>query len=79
MSTSANPARLQKEDFYTGGCAAVAGGVTTVLDEPNNTPVIEPPSRAQDEARHDPGKSLVDYGVTVALNDHNLDAPPRVR
>ena len=28
-----------KETFYTGTCAAAAGGVTTVLDMPNNSPV----------------------------------------
>jgi len=27
-----------KEDFYTGTCAAAAGGFTTVLDMPNNVP-----------------------------------------
>jgi len=28
-----------KEDFYTGTCAAASGGVTTVIDMPNNVPV----------------------------------------
>jgi len=28
-----------KEDFFTGTCAAAVGGVTTVLDMPNNVPV----------------------------------------
>ena len=28
-----------KEDFFTGTCAAASGGVTTVLDMPNNVPV----------------------------------------
>jgi len=28
-----------KEDFYTGTCAAASGGVTTVIDMPNNIPV----------------------------------------
>jgi dihydroorotase (multifunctional complex type) len=31
--------KAYKEDFYTGTAAAVAGGVTTVLDMPNNEPV----------------------------------------
>jgi len=31
--------KAYKEDFYTGTCAAVAGGITTVLDMPNNQPV----------------------------------------
>jgi len=68
------PGATQKEDFYTGGCAAVAGGVTTVLDEPNNTPVIDTPAALRMKLNTIQGKALVDYGVTVALNDHNLDA-----
>ncbi len=31
--------KAYKEDFYTGTAAAAAGGVTTVLDMPNNAPV----------------------------------------
>jgi dihydroorotase len=31
--------KAYKETFYTGTCAAAAGGVTTVLDMPNNSPV----------------------------------------
>jgi len=31
--------KAYKEDFYTGTAAAAAGGVTTVLDMPNNVPV----------------------------------------
>lgn len=31
----------EKEDYYSGTCAAIAGGFTTVLDMPNNkTPII---------------------------------------
>lgn len=31
--------KAYKEDFYTGTAAAAAGGITTVLDMPNNDPV----------------------------------------
>ncbi len=31
--------KAYKEDFYSGTAAAAAGGITTVLDMPNNTPV----------------------------------------
>jgi dihydroorotase (multifunctional complex type) len=69
-----DPGATQKEDFYTGGCAAVAGGVTTILDEPNNTPVIDTPTALRMKINTIQGKALIDYGVTVALNNHNLDA-----
>ncbi len=32
------PGSENKEDFYTGTCAALAGGYTALLDMPNNTP-----------------------------------------
>jgi dihydroorotase (multifunctional complex type) len=70
------PGAMHKEDFYTGSRAAVAGGVTTVLDEPNNTPVIDTPAALRKKLGIIRGKTLVDYGVTVALNDHNLDCIP---
>ena len=31
--------KTQKEDFYSGTASAAAGGITTVLDMPNNSPV----------------------------------------
>jgi len=35
-----DPGQTNKEDFYTGTCAALAGGFTTILDMPNNkTPI----------------------------------------
>ena len=32
------PGMEQKEDWYTGSCAAAAGGITTVFDHPNTNP-----------------------------------------
>ena len=43
------PGFTQKEDFASGTKAAAAGGVTTVLDEPNNNPVTG-------SVNHAPGK-----------------------
>ncbi len=34
------PGQEHKEDFYTGSRAALAGGVTTVLDMPNNSQLV---------------------------------------
>jgi len=73
------PGATQKEDFYTGSCAAAAGGVTTVLDEPNNTPVIDTPSAFKQKLDTIKGKALVDYDITIALNDHNLDDLPEFK
>jgi len=45
------PGFTHKEDFYTGSCAAVAGGVTTVVDEPNNNPVTSTPDALREKMR----------------------------
>jgi dihydroorotase len=55
-----------KEDWYSGSCAAAAGGVTTVVDQPNTKPpVCDERSyfRKQRAAR----KSIVDYGINAAI------------
>ncbi|TAN42912.1 MAG: dihydroorotase, partial [Candidatus Methanoperedens sp.] len=56
-----DPGMTKKEDWYTGSCAAAAGGVTTVIDHPNTIPpTIDPDSfkKKQKEAK----KSIIDYG-----------------
>ena len=55
-----------KEDWYSGSCAAAAGGVTTVIDQPNSKPpVCDERSyfRKQRAAR----KSVVDYGINAGI------------
>jgi dihydroorotase len=55
-----------KEDWYSGSCAAAAGGVTTVIDQPNTKPpVCDERSyfRKQRVAR----KSVVDYGINAGI------------
>ena len=37
-----------KEDFFTGTCSAVAGGITSVLDMPNTIPPVDSPSRLRE-------------------------------
>ena len=39
-----------KEDFYTGTCSAVAGGITSVLDMPNTVPPVNSASRLEERA-----------------------------
>lgn len=58
-----DPGLLYKEDFETGSRAAAAGGVTTVVDMPNNKPVINTVDAfvaKRDSARK---KSIVDFGL----------------
>lgn len=51
-----------KEDFYTGTAAAAAGGITTVLDMPNNDPVTMSAATLRNRVRIAKSKILVDIG-----------------
>jgi dihydroorotase len=65
-----DPGMTKKEDWYTGSCAAAAGGVTTVIDHPNTIPpTIDRDSfkKKQKEAK----KSIIDYGINAGVT-HNL-------
>ncbi|MGZ4901848.1 MAG: dihydroorotase [Halobacteriota archaeon] len=56
-----------KEDWYTGSCAAAAGGVTTVIDQPNTKPPVRDEQSLADKqavAR----KSIVDYGINAGID-----------
>lgn len=66
-----DPGATTKEDFATGTRAALAGGVTTVLDMPNNaepTTTREALERKQDIAR---AKAVCDYGLYVGGTAEN--------
>ncbi len=61
-----DPGMTKKEDWYTGSCAAAAGGVTTVIDHPNTIPpAIDPDSykKKLKEAK----KSMIDYGINAGV------------
>ncbi|VVB95226.1 Allantoinase [uncultured archaeon] len=61
-----DPGMTRKEDWYTGSCAAAAGGVTTVIDHPNTIPpAIDPDSykKKLKEAK----KSMIDYGINAGV------------
>ena len=73
------PGGEQKEDFYTGTCAALAGGVTTVFAMPNTSPAIVDRATldlALDLAQHN---TVCDYGVFLGATNTNqhlkLDNP----
>lgn len=55
------PGLDHKEDWAHGSRAAVAGGVTTVIDMPNTLPPTNTPERAWSKHRLIAGTSLVDY------------------
>ncbi len=67
------PGQSEKEDWEHGSAAAVVGGVTTVLDMPNNQPPIL--TVADLAAKRDlvAGRSYVNYGFYIGYNGQNLE------
>src|SRR5207248_1978928 len=57
-----------KEDWWHGSRAAVAGGVTTVIDMPNTVPPALDPEAVQAKAGVVAGSSLVDYRFHIGAD-----------
>lgn len=66
-----------KEDFFTGTSAAVAGGITTLLDMPNNEPVTMDSGSLKERMRDARSNILANVGFYSALPE-SLDEIHRV-
>ncbi len=61
-----DPGMTKKENWYTGSCAAAAGGVTAVFDHPNTIPPTVDPHSFK-EKRKAAKKSIIDYGINAGV------------
>ena len=68
-----------KEDFYTGTCAAAAGGYTTVLDMPNTKPPTTTPERLKERIRRAEARAVVRVGLYSGIPDKLEDIPEMAR
>lgn len=68
------PGYPHKEDFASGTAAALAGGVTTVLDMPNTDPPTATPARLVEKARLAAASAVCDVGLFVGPTTGDLDA-----
>ena len=68
------PGYTQKEDLHSGTCAALAGGVTTVLDMPNTVPPTSTPAQLQEKVRLARAKAVCDVGLFVGATVADIDA-----
>lgn len=57
------PGMTAKENWYTGSCAAAAGGITTVIDQPNTVPPTTDRRSFEQKLKLARGKSIVDFGI----------------
>jgi dihydroorotase len=62
--------KAYKEDFYTGTAAAAAGGMTTVLDMPNNDPVTMSIGTLKNRMRIAERRVLVNVGFYSEFPTH---------
>mgnify|MGYP001237229536 CR=1 FL=1 len=67
------PGGEHKEDWTTGSMAAIAGGVTTVLDMPNNNPGITSVELLEKKKKMIQGKSFVNYGLYIGATEKNIE------
>lgn len=70
------PGYEYKEDFGTGSTAAACGGVTTVLDMPNNLPFCSTPEALKEKLKMIKPKAYVDYGLVVAIVGETVEMIP---
>lgn len=56
-----------KEDFYSGTCAAAAGGFTTVLDMPNTIPPTDSCERLKEKIDAAKQKAMINIGFHAML------------
>ncbi len=63
------PGYTHKEDWRTGSRSAAAGGVTTVVDQPNTDPETVTGEAFDLKAEAAAEKSIVDYGVNAGVSE----------
>lgn len=69
-----DPGGTHKEDWYTGTCAALHGGVVTVLDMPNNTPPVVDVQTFQMKQHTAAARAVCDYGLFMGAAACNATA-----
>lgn len=73
------PGHEAKEDWTTGSKAALAGGVTTVLDMPNNDPPTIDEETLSEKRKVVAEETLVNYGFFVGATDENAEIVGKIK
>ena len=74
-----DPGQTYKEDFYSGTCAALAGGVTTVFDMPNNLEPIFTTEKMNEKMEIAKTKAVCDFGLYFGTDGRNTDEFSKVQ
>ncbi|MBM3284147.1 amidohydrolase family protein [Candidatus Gottesmanbacteria bacterium] len=73
-----DPGQISKEDFYTGTYAALAGGVTTVFDMPNNLEPIFWHDKLFEKLKIAGNKAVCDWGLYFGSDGKNIEEFPKI-
>ncbi|HEX5455767.1 MAG TPA: amidohydrolase family protein [Candidatus Saccharimonadales bacterium] len=68
-----DPGQTYKEDFYTGTSAALAGGITTVIDMPNNLQAVTTEELLNEKILSARQKTVCDIGFNFGTLGDNYD------
>ncbi len=66
------PGQTEKEDFYSGTSAALAGGFTTIIDMPNNLTPITTSERLEEKQTCAKEKIVCDIGFHFGTLGNNF-------
>lgn len=72
-----DPGQTEKEDFFTGTSAALAGGFTTVIDMPNNKTPTTTLKRLDEKIQSAKEKTVCDIGFYFGSMGDNLEEFPK--
>lgn len=74
-----DPGSPEKEDFATGGVAALAGGITTVVDMPNTSPPTITAEAFKEKQKLAAQKSLVHTYLYMGFTGDNIEEIKKVK
>ncbi len=66
------PGFTYKEDWLSGSRSAVAGGITSIVDQPNTDPPTTTLSALKEKIKIAEKKSLVDFGISAGVTNENI-------
>lgn len=69
-----DPGLTHKADFSTESAAAVAGGITSVMDMPNTKPLTIDQNAIEAKHAHVAGRSHCNYGFYLGATNDNIEA-----
>jgi dihydroorotase len=64
------PGMTTKENWHTGSCAAAAGGITTVIDQPNTIPPTTDRRSFEQKLKVARKKSIIDFGINGGVTSN---------